>query len=94
MKNRGMKRRDFLEVTGAGPGGRGGRGAGRRPAHPEVGVGGHAIGKGADQDRLRAVLSGTLAGYAESHKIGAGHGHRRDDAKGDRRAEGRDEFRK
>jgi len=71
MGKRGMNRRDFLKLTGAGSLVAAAGGLGGALASPRWVWGATPSVKGPVKIGYQAILSGTLAGYGEFHKMGA-----------------------
>lgn len=71
MEKKGMKRRDFLKLTGAGSLVVAAGGLGGSLLTPKWVWGATPSVKGPIKIGYQAVLSGTLAGYGEFHKMGA-----------------------
>ncbi|MDP2657932.1 MAG: ABC transporter substrate-binding protein, partial [Candidatus Deferrimicrobium sp.] len=71
MEKKGMKRRDFLKLTGAGSLVVAAGGLGGGLLTPKWVWGATPSVKGPIKIGYQAVLSGTLAGYGEFHKMGA-----------------------
>src|SRR3989304_1461698 len=71
MEKKGMKRRDFLKLTGAGSLAAVAGGLGGGLLAPKGVWGATPKVKGPIKIGYQAVLSGTLAGYGEFHKMGA-----------------------